>query len=225
MEIVLVRHAQPAWTVDRVAQVDPELTELGVEQAELTAQRLADERFDEVLVSTAARARATAQPIRPHHPDAIHEERAWLHEIHMPRSWQGTPGEEVDRALTEARGRPREEWWDGMPGGESFHDFHARVTIGLDAELGERGVEPVGDGLWRVPDEDLRLLMIAHGGTNSVILGRLLGLPPEPWEWERFAMSHASLIVIRSTVIASDNIFSLRSFSDVGHLPTRLHTN
>jgi broad specificity phosphatase PhoE len=224
MEIVLVRHAQPAWALDRAAQVDPGLTDVGVEQAELTAQRLADERFDEILVSTAARARETAQPIVPHHPGATHEQRGWLHEIHMPRSWQGTPSEEVDRRLSEARDRPREAWWDGMPGGESFRDFHARVTIGLDAELAEHGVEATEDGLWRVPDPELRVLMIAHGGTNSVILGHLLGLQPEPWEWERFALQHASLTLLRSTVIAGERIFSLRSFSDVAHLPPALHT-
>lgn len=224
MEIVLVRHAQPAWSIDRTAQVDPGLTERGVRQAELVAERLREERFDEILVSTATRARETAAPILANHPDVSHESRAWIHEIHMPGAWEGTPAEEVDRALSEAMGRPREAWWEGMPGGETFRDFHARVTIGLDAELAERGVERTDDGLWHIADTNLRSLIVAHAGTNSLILGRLLGLPPEPWEWERFASNHASLTVLRSTDIAGEHIFSLQTFSDVGHLPPDLHT-
>jgi broad specificity phosphatase PhoE len=42
-----------------------------------------------------------------------------------------------------------------------------------------------------------RLLLVAHAGTNSVVLGHLLGLSPEPWEWERFASAHASITVLR----------------------------
>lgn len=219
MEIVLVRHAQPDWNRDDVAQVDPTLTELGEEQAQLTADRLARESFDEVLVSTATRAAQTAAPLLPQLAETPWSDRAWLHEIHMPGHWQGTPSEEVGRALRDARDRSRQAWWEGMPGGESFRDFHARVTIGLAAELAEIGVERDEQGLWTVPDAAPRLLMVAHAGTNSVVLGHLLGLDPEPWEWERFASAHASVTVLRSVRIAGRQIFSLQSFSDVSHLP------
>jgi hypothetical protein len=64
--------------------------------------------------------------------------------------------------------------------------------------------------------------MVAHAGTNSVILGRLLGLEPQPWEWERFASDHASVTVLRSTRIGGGHIFSLQTFSDVSHLPPGL---
>ena len=63
MELVLVRHAQPEWNRGRAAQVDPRLTELGQAQAEQLAACMAGERFDEVLVSTARRARRTAAPV------------------------------------------------------------------------------------------------------------------------------------------------------------------
>jgi broad specificity phosphatase PhoE len=226
MELVLVRHAQPEWNRDRAAQVDPELTELGHRQASYAAERLRSIRFDEVLVSTATRAQQTAEPIRQGLSDVPTEDRGWLHEIRMPAAWQGTPTEEVGRVLREARDRSRAEWWDGMPGGETFRDFHARVTLGLDAELGELGIERDHEqGLWHVPDGDRRrLLVIAHAGTNSVVLGHLLGLDPEPWEWERFASDHASLTVLRSVAIGGSHIFSLQRFSDVSHLPAELVT-
>jgi broad specificity phosphatase PhoE len=226
MELVLVRHGQPAWARDRSAQVDPELTELGHRQAVLTAERLAAMRFDRLFVSTATRAQQTAAPIRAQLPGVTAEDRAWLHEIRSPGAWQGTPVEEIGRVLREARGRPRAEWWDGLPGGESFRDFHARVTSGLDAELAALGIErEASSRLWRVPEEDRRrLLLVAHAGTNSVVLGHLLGLEPEPWEWERFASDHTSLTVLRSVPISGGNIFSLQRFSDVGHLPPELVT-
>jgi broad specificity phosphatase PhoE len=224
MELVLVRHGQPAWTRDRSAQVDPELTDLGHRQALLTAERLEAMRFDRLLVSTATRAQQTAVPIRARLDGVAAEDREWLHEIRSPGAWQGTPVEEIGRVLREARVRPRADWWDGLPGGESFRDFHARVTSGLEAELAALGIDhDPSSGLWRVPEEDRRrLLLVAHAGTNSVVLGRLLGLEPEPWEWERFASDHTSLTVLRSVPIGGGHIFSLQRFSDVSHLPPDL---
>lgn len=220
MELTLIRHAQPEWNRDREAQVDPRLTALGQGQADLVAEHLAGQAFDEVLVSTATRARRTAAPVLTRLDAQVVHERAWLHEIHMPGAWQGSPAAEVGRAMAAARDRSREEWWEGMPGGESFHDFHARVTIGLTHELAEHGVVRDEEALWTVPAAAMgrRLLFVAHAGTNSVVLGHLLGLDPEPWEWERFSSAHASLTVLRSRPIASRHIFSLERFSDVAHL-------
>ena len=225
MEIYLLRHAQPEWNRNGLSQVDPGLTDLGWQQAALAAERLSQERFDEILVSTARRSQQTAEPVRKQHADTATRDRKWLHEIRMPATWEGTPAEEVDRAFAEARHRPREEWWKGMPGGESFEDFHARVTIGLLAELEEVNVryDPETD-LWDVPREAPNLLMIAHAGTNSVVLGRLLGLEPQPWEWERFASDHASLTRLRSTRIGGGHIFTLQVFSDVSYFPAELVT-
>jgi len=222
MELVLVRHAQPAWSVESIAQVDPGLTETGRRQAELVAHRLRNESFDRIVVSTAQRAQETAMPVRASLSSVRTDDREWLHEIHMPGSWQGSPSDEVNRTLVASRLRTRDEWWEGMPGGETFHDFHARVTIGVNAELAELGVEQDDQGLWQVPRDAPRLLFIAHSGTNSVVLGHLLGLDPEPWEWERFDSGHASITLLRTRPIASGHIFSLLRFSDVSHLPDTL---
>jgi len=224
MDILLVRHAQPQWDKDAVSSVDPGLTRRGREQADLLAERMLHERIDLLLVSTARRAQETARPVRERQSGVPTEDRAWLHEIRMPDHWDGTPADEVNRALTEARQRPRDLWWEGIPGGESFRDFHARVTIGLTAELEALGVARREDGLWDVSADVPEITMVAHAGTNSVVLGHLLGLEPEPWEWERFASDHASVTRLRSTRIAGGNIFSLQVFSDVSHLPPPMVT-
>ncbi len=224
MDILLLRHAQPQWDTDDVSSVDPGLTALGTRQADLLAERMVSERSDLLLVSTARRAQETARPVRERRRDVPTEDRSWLHEIRMPEHWEGTPADDVNRALREARDRPRDLWWEGMPGGESFRDFHARVTIGLTAELEGLGIVRGDDGLWAVPDDVPEVTMVAHAGTNSVVLGHLLGLDPEPWEWERFASDHASVTRLRSTRIAGGHIFSLQGFSDVAHLPADLVT-
>lgn len=224
MDILLLRHAQPQWDTDDVSSVDPGLTPLGVQQADLLAERMVSERADLLLVSTARRAQETARPVRERRRDVPTEDRSWLHEIRMPEHWEGTPADDVNRALREARERPRDLWWEGMPGGESFRDFHARVTIGLTAELEGLGIVRDDEGLWAVPDDVPEVTMVAHAGTNSVVLGHLLGLDPEPWEWERFASDHASVTRLRSIRIAGGHIFSLQGFSDVAHLPSALVT-
>lgn len=224
MDILLIRHAQPQWDTDNVSSVDPGLTPLGSQQADLLAERMVSERADLLLVSTARRAQETARPVRERRRDVPTEDRSWLHEIRMPEHWEGTPADDVNRALREARERPRDLWWEGMPGGESFRDFHARVTIGLTAELEGLGIVRGDEGLWAVPEDVPEVTMVAHAGTNSVVLGHLLGLDPEPWEWERFASDHASVTRLRSTRIAGGHIFSLQGFSDVAHLPSALVT-
>lgn len=222
MELILVRHAQPAWADDHQRAVnDPGLTERGVRQARRVAARLgADKPIDGLLVSTARRSAETAAPVA----DAVGleaESHPWLHEIRLPDHWDGIPAQEVGRYLRESRQRSRDEWWDGIGGAESFRDFHRRVTTGLDGFLASLGVHRDGDAaghLWEVPDTSPRLVLVAHAGTNSVLLGHLLGLEPEPWEWERFASHHASVTVLRTTPIAKRHIWSLQAFSDVGHL-------
>lgn len=221
MEIVLVRHAQPGWTADDAAVHDPGLTELGRVQAKAVAERLASlDGSSRLLVSTATRSRQTAQPIIAAtglEPE-IHD---WLHELRFPSSWEGTPTEEVARIWRENRARPMEQWWEGVEGGETFRRFHRRVTEGFESYLEGLDVRRCSDDpdhLWEVPDEAPRLIVVAHAGTNSVVLGHLLGLQAVPWEWERFHSAHASVTLLRTTRIATAGIFQLRLFSGAGHL-------
>ncbi len=220
MEIVLVRHGQPEWIRDGLNITDPPLTELGHRQAETMANFLAAEQFDEVFVSPMTRARQTAAPLyeRLGRPEEIH---LWLEEIRDP-TWHGTPAEHAEKAFREERSRQPHEQWRGLDhlGGERTIDFVARVREGCGLFLAERGIERVSDTfpVWSLPNPDLRIALVAHAGTNTVIINHLLGLEPVPWEWERLVLGHASVSRLVSMPISDGAAFSLRKMSDLEFL-------
>jgi broad specificity phosphatase PhoE len=222
MEIVLVRHGQPAWSEDGIAYNDPPLTDLGRQQADRMAERLAAMGpVDHFLVSPMVRARETAAPLADRlgrDPQVL----SWLREIGLPPDWDGAPIDRIAEVFRASRTRDREQWWEPVaPGAESFHTFHQRVTRGTELALGEVGVVPHPrdpEAVWDVREDPGRVVVVAHAGTNSAILGRLLGLEPRPWEWERFASRHASVTILSTTEIGPGWIFALDRFSGVGHL-------
>lgn len=228
MELILVRHGQPAWTSeDGRIHNDPPLTNLGQAQAQQMATRLADPSCepatgpcDHVFSSPAVRAQETAVPIAAALGLPI-ETRDWLWELHNPDTWEDRPIEEIQQIFEEVRARPRDGWWAGVEGGELPADFHARVIGGIRALLGELSIEPDErePGLWDVgEDAPERIVVVAHGGTNSTIVASLLGVDPEPWEWERFSMGHASAAVLATAPVAGAHLWSLRALGDATHL-------
>ena len=224
MELVFIRHGQPEWGCDGLTVQDPPLTALGLEQADLLGKAFRGRPVDRLLVSPLVRAQQTAAPIvdatglRP-------ETLPWLAEIASPQ-WEGTPSETVEAIFADARSKPLDAQWDGLPGGETFRDFHRRVTDGFAGLLAELGCDRLHGfpPLWRLDDPGPRVVVVAHAGTDAVCLGALLGIDPVPWEWERFVSFHASVSVVRPMRIASAHSFSLFRFSDTSHLPDHLHT-
>jgi broad specificity phosphatase PhoE len=152
---------------------------------------------------------------------------AWAHEIRNPDQWEGSPIDEIKNAWIDANLRPISDLWDGMPGGETFRDFHQRVVTGLEGALAQRGITRLDDGhphLWNVPDDDQRVVLVAHGGTNAVVIGHLLGAEPTPWEWDRFESPHTGVARLSTLSIAHGRAFSLRAFGDVSHLDPEMVT-
>ncbi|MEZ5175027.1 MAG: histidine phosphatase family protein [Acidimicrobiia bacterium] len=221
MDIVFIRHGQPQWAVDGLSQADPYLTDLGHEQAALAAKRLAsdDRRSTELVVSPALRSRQTAAPIS----DLTGLDGYTIDdlvEVRMP-DWSGMSEEAVINIFKTTKHRSPEEWWQGLDGGESFRDFHNRVTTALDHLLAERGItkDENDPNLWHCANDDGRIVIVGHGGTNSVCLTHLLGIPPSPWEWEKFVLFHASFARVKVLPLAGNHVMSLRTFNDQDHIP------
>ncbi|MFM2078380.1 MAG: hypothetical protein RJA49_2270 [Actinomycetota bacterium] len=220
MDIVLIRHGQPEWVRDGLNVVDPPLTELGRTQADCVGTALGGEHFDEIIVSPLRRARQTAEPLRAAvgHAEAV---QPFLEEIREP-NWHGTPAELARTAYEEERSRPAEDRWNGLRGGgEPPRDFVERVRAGATEFWASRGMYRAKQTLpvWHLDRPDWRIAVVAHAGTNGVLLCQLLGLDPVPWEWDRFVTHHASITRLQSLEMGDGHTFALARLSDVEHMP------
>ncbi|MCB9729682.1 MAG: histidine phosphatase family protein [Deltaproteobacteria bacterium] len=230
MEMVLVRHAEPAWLGPGGAVNDPGLTPLGAEQAQALARHLAAAlRRDAGPVwlwcSPARRARETAAPLCAE-LGLEAEARAWLAETETP-DFTGMSAPSLAEVWRDARRRDLAAWWGGFPDAEDLRTFSARVASGVDAGLATLGASREAGaeaGLWRALPRDGRLVVVSHAGTTGALVGHLLGLPPVPWPWERFPTGHASITRLRTTGIAGGAIFALHTLGSRGHLPSEAHT-
>ena len=226
MQIQLIRHGEPTYVDNGILRNDPPLTARGNEQASLAAKRNWGP-VDEIWVSPMVRARQTAEPIVESlgiEPTVM----GWMHEIRMPDEWEGSAVDRFEKMSEELNLRAIEALWDGVPGGESFRDFHVRVTMGLAHELEARGARPIvtddpEPNLWTEP-EDLSIVYVAHGGTNAVTLGYLLGMDPTPWEWDRFDSAHTSVATLRTKHVSHSVAFGMTGFGDTSHLPPDMVT-
>jgi len=223
MWLTLIRHAEPAYVVDGISYTDPPLTERGRRQASLLAERVSRWSIDEIWVSGMVRAQQTAEPIAEAtgiEPQVME----WLNEIRNPPEWDGSPADEIEEFFATSANRSVEEMWEGVPGGESFRDFHKRIHSGLEQTFAERGITRAGDHhLWQGVD-DRRVVVVAHGGTNALIIGMLLGVEPTPWEWDRFTHVHLGVSRLLSQPTAGYYSWSLRALSDRSHLPPEMVT-
>ena len=216
----MVRHGQPEWTPGGICVDDPGLTELGWEQAERIGATLAKESFDFVYVSPLKRAQQTASPIVERLEPEPHT-LPWLAELGH-RSLEGRPEVEAEEYFAALTGRDLECWWDGPPGGESFHRFDRRVRTGIEELLVEEHRARIHRDdqhrVWQCPERDVRLLIVAHGGTIGVLISYLFDLDTVPWMYERFKMGFGGISRVATSAIADGATWSLRAFNERAHL-------
>ena len=218
--VILVRHGEPDWSPGGgPAVADPGLTEFGRAQAKCTAMRLAGERLDAIYVSPYRRSHETAAALA----QATGLELITVDGLaEVGVATEGMSQEEVDRYFVAGSQRPLEEHWDGWPGAETFHDFHARVTRALTDVLGRQEMHPSREHdftVWTIPERGPSVAIVAHGGTNSVALTHLLDIRPVPWEWLRFESELAAFSVLQARAAgARGKVWSLQNFNELDHL-------
>jgi broad specificity phosphatase PhoE len=161
-KIVLWRHGQTAWNVERRFQgtTDIPLDDTGVEQAGRAARLLAALRPTAIVTSPLRRAAATAEALSEvtgltaaKDPDLI--ERAG-------GAWEGLTNHEIRTQY------PAEHATWQPPGGETGEQVAKRVTAAF-----ERALEPIpGNGL---------LVVVSHGAALRIGMLDWLGFPEELW--------------------------------------------
>jgi broad specificity phosphatase PhoE len=162
--IYLFRHGEVAPAEPRrfVGHLDVPLSPLGERQCAAQAERLRDVTLTAVFTSDLARARRSGEIIAAPHglrPDAAPA----LREMDMGR-WDGLTAAEIaerePRAFTDWMARIGDF---AFPGGEGLGDLLARAWPAFEAMV----VAHAGE----------RIAVVAHGGTNRVLLCRALDLP------------------------------------------------
>jgi ribonuclease H / adenosylcobalamin/alpha-ribazole phosphatase len=159
---VLLRHGQTPLSVDRRFSgvgSDPELTDVGREQAQVAGKRLAEQEFDAVITSPLRRARETAEIAGGGREVVVDE---GLRETDFGE-WEGLTFAEVGRKWPDALAAWLADPAIAPPGGESFVDTDRRVGQALD---GLREGYP-----------GARLLVVSHVTPIKLLVRRALEAP------------------------------------------------
>ncbi len=161
-EIILVRHGATEWNVAEVfrGQIDIDLSETGVRQAELLAAYLSTSAIEAIYSSPLKRALKTAEIIANHHKLKANVEPDLI-DFNFGQ-WQGLSHQEVKEKYGDLYAR-----WIAhpekvrMPGGETLDDVRKRVILVRNKVIeNHRGT----------------IVIVGHRVVNKVMVCALLGL-------------------------------------------------
>jgi len=112
-------------------------------------------------------------------------------------------------------------WYNNREVLDHEANFVERVRAGATEFWASRGMYRSKQTLpiWHLDRPELRIAVVAHAGTNGVLLCQLLGLDPVPWEWDRFVIQHASVSRLHSFELGDGHSFSLTRLSDTEFMP------
>lgn len=224
LSITLVRHAAVSWSINGRTVNEPDLNPLGISQAIQLGSQLQLIQYDRYLVSPRVRARQTARVAGIENSEIV----PWLTEIEYPAKWEGTPAGISSHFFETLRGAPVAARWEAFDeAGESAEAYVSRTRDGAMSFLNDLGVHPeAADGLplWQLPPRHQNLLLIGHVGSLTTFLGILLGLPPVPWEWERFVLGNCSMSKIVTCPVGDRYAFTLSELSSMEYLPSNLRS-
>ncbi|MEU0542402.1 histidine phosphatase family protein [Nocardia sp. NPDC005978] len=158
MQLILVRHAQPLRVQGVSGPADPDLTEIGVEQAGRVPAALAQHRIARVVSSPQLRARQTARPTA---------EKAGL-DVEILDGLA-----EYDRELPVYI--PIED------AQQDFREVYDRIKAGflpeqIDGDAFVARVRAAVDGIVAAAEHTETVVVFAHGGVINVLLQEALGL-------------------------------------------------
>jgi broad specificity phosphatase PhoE len=128
-KLILVRHGETAWNVEKIfrGRANVNLDEVGIEQAELLGKYLTNWRLEAVYSSPLKRALDTATIIARYQKIGVHVAEG-LTDFDYGQ-WQSLPEQEVNRLYPDLLN----EWHNNphkvrMPGGENLEDVRSRAA-------------------------------------------------------------------------------------------------
>lgn len=159
----LVRHGETTWNASGKIQgfTDVPLSDLGREQAQLLARRLANKKIDCFYSSDLKRAYETASIVaQPHNQDVMTTPA--LREMNFG-VWEGKTAQEINASYP---GQLKNWWVNPMdmniPQGEKLQDLAARCMYEIKSIINKHNNETV--------------LVAAHGGSIRSIICCVLGI-------------------------------------------------
>ena len=161
--LYLVRHGELVTSKEwrYVGQMDVELNETGKKQIQNLSSRLSSEQIEMIFSSDLTRTIESAEIIG-NKLEIINEPMSELREINLG-VWEGLTLEEIEESFPEDFVKRSEDIKDfRIINGESFSDVKERVIPKLK-DIIEGNVSK-------------RILVIAHGGVNRIIIADALGL-------------------------------------------------
>ncbi len=185
IRLLLVRHGETDWNQQSryQGQIDISLNENGKLQSEKVAEFIKNVSIDKAYSSSLLRAKETAEIILQQHQGIKLELNDGFKEI-IHGFWEGKLETEIQQEFPGELQRWREtpEQFQ-MPAGENFQQVWQRTVEVYESIVKEALAEKLNT-----------VLIVAHGGTNQILLCHILGLSAEHF-WN-FRQSNCCLNVI-----------------------------
>lgn len=220
MRIIFIRHGDPDYVNDT-------LTEKGIREAQLLAQRVATwDNITDYYVSPLGRARLTAQySLEKIGREAITYE--WLREFQVRVLNPDTKRVSIPWDLYPEYWRNNEILYDK----DKWQNFdlyedselkteYERVKKGLSELLKKYGITKEGN-LYKIDHEndDTTIVLFCHLGVSFVCLGELLGISPALL-WHTFFVPTTSVTVVGAEEVKPGILnFRVQMMGDARHLP------
>lgn len=219
MRLLIVRHAEPDYSVDS-------LTEKGFREAELLSERFENEQIDDVYCSIYGRARDTAEPtLRKKGLKATYCD--WLREVDYMKA--ANP-----QNMSETR-----NIWDYLPrdfcSDESMHEkngwktskiikdsdvaqLYDEMCEKLDAVLAKHGYIRSGNMYKTECGNHDTVALFCHFGAESILLSHLLNTSPFIFLQNFCALPSSVTTLYTEERIEGEVSFRCAGFGDISHL-------
>lgn len=217
MEILIVRHADPDYSIDS-------LTEKGWKEAELLSHKLSKLDVKAFYCSPLGRAQDTASlTLKKMNREA--ETKEWLREFQGQIRYPDGTEKKICWDLMPSNWTKEEcyyskdTWYDSdLMQSMNVEEEYKWVTEEWDKLVAKHGYVHEGNHYRVVNENHDRIVLFCHYGVSCVLLAHMLGISPVML-WQAFVMLPSSV----TTIVTEEReqgtaIFRVMGYGDTGHL-------